>query len=226
MNPNLIALEEIRFAQPCRADWNRMTGDERARFCGSCHKNVYDISRMTRAEAQKLIAEKEGDLCLRLHRRPDGTVITSDCPVGSSSAARPLWWGMAALTALISATLAGCAATDGAPKSASQALSLADDVAPDVAPQSGAVVAPAPTAIHVATPPMPFDNAEPVPITNHSAATEQLSGMTMGVPMPIEPTATPQSAATPTPSAQYPATTRTLGRIAAPALPVAPDETN
>lgn len=75
-----IALEEIKIARPCRADWDAMSGDQRARFCGMCHKNVYDISRMSRVEAENLIREKEGRLCVRLYRRADGTVITSDCP--------------------------------------------------------------------------------------------------------------------------------------------------
>ncbi len=78
-----------------------MTGDERARFCGSCHKNVYDISQMTRAQAQQLIQEKEGNVCVRLYRRPDGTVITSDCPVGKREVARPMWWTLAGFVALM-----------------------------------------------------------------------------------------------------------------------------
>ncbi len=100
MNP-IIPLENIRIAQPCRADWSRMTGDERARFCGSCHKNVYDISRMTREDAHNLIAEKEGNVCVRLYRRPDGTVITSDCPVGQREVRKPMWWTLAGFVALM-----------------------------------------------------------------------------------------------------------------------------
>lgn len=72
----------IELATPCRADWNQMTGDDRARFCQSCQKNVYNLSVMTQAEAQQLVREKEGQLCVRFFRRPDGTVLTADCPVG------------------------------------------------------------------------------------------------------------------------------------------------
>lgn len=98
---NLISLEDIRIAKPCRADWSRMTGDERARFCGSCHKNVYDLSQMTREDASHLIAQHEGNLCVRLYRRPDGTVITSDCPVGKRETMRPMWWTVAGFVALM-----------------------------------------------------------------------------------------------------------------------------
>ena len=106
MNQNFISLEELQIAKPCRADWNRMTGDERARFCLSCHKNVYDISQMTREEAQKLIAQNEGHVCVRLYRRPDGTVITSDCPVGKREVMRPMWWTLAGFVALMASGVA------------------------------------------------------------------------------------------------------------------------
>ncbi|RYG74348.1 hypothetical protein EON80_02545 [bacterium] len=87
-SPDVIPLELIRIASPCSADWSKMSGDDRSRFCASCAKNVYDFSAMTRLEAQQLILEKEGHLCVRLHRRADGTIITSDCPVGLSVTAR------------------------------------------------------------------------------------------------------------------------------------------
>lgn len=96
-----ISLESIEIATPCRADWNKMSGDERSRFCRSCAKNVYNFSAMTREEAERLILEKEGNLCVRLHRRSDGTVITSDCPVGLQSArqSRKVWRAVAAAVA-------------------------------------------------------------------------------------------------------------------------------
>ncbi|BCM92006.1 hypothetical protein IAD21_03885 [Abditibacteriota bacterium] len=91
MDSTFISLESIEIARPCRANWNAMTGDERARFCQSCKKNVYDFSAMTRDEAMHLIEEKEGNLCVRLHRRADGTVLTSDCPVGEMQPKRAPW---------------------------------------------------------------------------------------------------------------------------------------
>ena len=75
-------LDEIKIATPCTASWDNMTGDERTRFCGQCKKNVYNISDMSRAQAEKLFIESEGKACLRLYRRADGTVITDDCPIG------------------------------------------------------------------------------------------------------------------------------------------------
>lgn len=71
-----IALEQIRIATPCDADWDEMTGDDRARFCGSCQKNVYNISDMTREEATDMVTQREGGhLCSVLpasgRNRPD-----------------------------------------------------------------------------------------------------------------------------------------------------------
>jgi hypothetical protein len=79
---DIIPLESVRVAAPCHADWDRMAGDERARFCGSCEKHVYNLSGMTRMEAETLVREREGEICVRFARRKDGTVITGDCPVG------------------------------------------------------------------------------------------------------------------------------------------------
>lgn len=79
---SLPVLGEVRIASPCHADWNLMTGDEQSRFCDKCAKNVYNLSAMTTEQAEKLIREKEGDLCVRYYQRKDGTVLTADCPVG------------------------------------------------------------------------------------------------------------------------------------------------
>lgn len=76
-------LNRLQIASPCPASWAEMSGDDRARFCASCEKHVYDFSRMTAAEGVALIREKEGKVCGRLWRRADGTVITTDCPVGA-----------------------------------------------------------------------------------------------------------------------------------------------
>ena len=82
MKTRLPILEDIRIATPCNADWDEMSGDERVRFCGQCEKNVYNLSAMTRVEAETLVREREGRMCVRLYQRRDGTVLTADCPVG------------------------------------------------------------------------------------------------------------------------------------------------
>lgn len=73
------ALEDIQIATPCQVPWDSLRGDDRVRACGRCQKNVYNVSEMTRVEALSLIRRHEGRVCLRIHRRPDGTVVTGDC---------------------------------------------------------------------------------------------------------------------------------------------------
>ena len=76
------ALDQITVASPCPASWDEMTGDERVRFCNSCKLHVYNLSAMKSKEAEKLILEKEGKLCVRYYQRKDGKIMTQDCPVG------------------------------------------------------------------------------------------------------------------------------------------------
>ncbi len=75
-------LNNIRVASPCSANWDEMYGNDRKRFCGACKLNVYNLSGMTRVEAEDLIRQSEGRLCVRFYSRADGSVITQDCPVG------------------------------------------------------------------------------------------------------------------------------------------------
>lgn len=76
-------LARYQVASPCRARWEDMEGDERARFCGQCRKHVYNLSAMTAEAADRLVREKEGKLCGRFFVRPDGTMLhAEDCPVG------------------------------------------------------------------------------------------------------------------------------------------------
>lgn len=75
-------LKNIRIASPCSANWDEMYGNERKRFCGDCKLNVYNLSGMSRKEAEDLIRNSEGRLCVRFYRRTDGSIITQDCPVG------------------------------------------------------------------------------------------------------------------------------------------------
>ena len=75
-------LDNIRISSPCPANWDEMFGNDRKRFCGDCKLNVYNLSDMTRHEAENLLLNSEGRLCVRFYRRADGTVLTQDCPVG------------------------------------------------------------------------------------------------------------------------------------------------
>src|SRR5579872_4968174 len=76
----LTVLDTITIETPCTIPWNDMRGDDRTRFCSKCSKNVHDISEMTAAEAVQLLNVQEQTPCVRLYRRSDRRVMTSDCP--------------------------------------------------------------------------------------------------------------------------------------------------
>lgn len=82
INPPLVILENLYVAAPCPAPWSQMAGDDRVRYCTECKLNVYNISEMTRSEAEELIRAHEGRLCVRFFRRADGTILTKNCPRG------------------------------------------------------------------------------------------------------------------------------------------------
>ena len=101
MNKFTNPLDNIKIASPCSADWNEMIGDSRKRFCGQCNLNVFNLSAMSRTEAEELIINSEGRLCVRMYQRQDGTVITQDCPVGWQAVKRRLSRASAAIASLI-----------------------------------------------------------------------------------------------------------------------------
>ena len=98
---NLPVLDNIQVASPCSASWAAMTGDERVRSCGACQKQVFNLSAMTRDEAQALIVEKAGTLCVRYFRRADGTIMLADCKVGKQHARAPWYFAAGGAAALI-----------------------------------------------------------------------------------------------------------------------------
>ena len=100
-------LDHVRVASPCESDWDQMIGDERARFCGQCSLNVYNLSNMTRLEAESLIARTEGRLCVRFYRRRDGSIITKDCPVGLRAIRRRVSYVAKAIASMVLGLFAG-----------------------------------------------------------------------------------------------------------------------
>ena len=81
----LPMLDRVNVAAPCHVSWDSMKGDERVRFCGDCSQNVFNLSSMSRDEATEFVKKAQGlgeRVCVRFYRRADGTMLTSDCPVG------------------------------------------------------------------------------------------------------------------------------------------------
>jgi len=101
MTKSPISLDRIQVASPCHVSWDEMQGDDRVRFCGQCKLHVYDLSELSRSEAEALIQSREGRTCVRFFRRWDGTVLTRDCPVGLRGVRQRLARAVAALAGLL-----------------------------------------------------------------------------------------------------------------------------
>lgn len=100
-------LDNVRVAAPCSADWDSMFGNERVRCCEQCQLNVYNLSEMSKAEAERLIDQAEGRLCVRFYRRRDGSIITQNCPVGLRAIKRKLSRVATAVTSFVLSFIAG-----------------------------------------------------------------------------------------------------------------------
>ncbi len=75
------ALDKVSLAKPCSQNWDEMVGDERERFCNQCSLNVYNLSSMTRGEAEEFLQlRNDGSVCLNYAADAKGKVITDDCP--------------------------------------------------------------------------------------------------------------------------------------------------
>jgi hypothetical protein len=85
-----IELPNLRLGFACKQRWEDMVGDDRVRACGGCDRPVFNLSAMTRDEAERVLATRGLTPCVRFYRRPDGTVMTADCPSGARPERRKL----------------------------------------------------------------------------------------------------------------------------------------
>lgn len=113
-------LDNIKIASPCSQDWSAMIGNERNRHCGDCRLNVYNLSGMTRIEAENFLINAEGRVCVRFFKRADGTVLTKDCPVGWRAIKRRVSKMATAFASLVFAFLSGVGLTNYFAKSGEQ----------------------------------------------------------------------------------------------------------
>ena len=100
-------LKNLKIASPCSMSWDAMAGDERKRFCGECKLNVYNLSGMTKYDAEHLLRTTEGRLCVRYYQRIDGTILTKDCPVGWAKVKQRLSLAATAAFSLLVSLFAG-----------------------------------------------------------------------------------------------------------------------
>ena len=124
-------LSRVRIAAPCRADWARMRGNERVRFCGECSMNVYNLTNMSKRDAEALILGAEGRLCVRYYHRSDGTILTGNCPVGLEAFKRRVAGISKAVASSVLSFFAGIAVLAGL-QGAQNSLNTATEVGTDM----------------------------------------------------------------------------------------------
>ncbi len=125
-------LTQLAVRTPCHEAWAQMTGDEKKRFCGVCKKHVFNISAMSNDEALALV-NQDAPTCVRFFRRPDGTVMTSECRRGKQRR-----YALNSIIAAVTTTLL-------APFGISTSWSWADDKVPLPEIMGDMVMPPEPT---------------------------------------------------------------------------------
>ena len=124
-----------------------MSGDERVRHCGDCKKNVYNLSEMTREEAETLILAKEGRLCVRYYQRKDGTILLKDCVIGVAQKRKRRLIAAGAAALLAGGGAAGYAMTRPGPTPERLAVDVATgEESVGLRVQGGTAESPAPPA--------------------------------------------------------------------------------
>jgi hypothetical protein len=108
-----------------------MRGNERVRFCGECCMNVYNLSNMSKKDAEALILNAEGRLCVRYYNRADGTVLTNNCPVGLRAIKRRVSGISRALISSVISFFAGIAVLSGL-ETAKSSFAARTEAGPDL----------------------------------------------------------------------------------------------
>jgi hypothetical protein len=94
-------LKLVTIPSPCTADWGAMPGDDRVRTCQACGKPVHDFRALTSEDAASLVASSGGDLCCRITKNPDGTVVTAGKGAIGQAAGGALRFRLRTLLAII-----------------------------------------------------------------------------------------------------------------------------
>lgn len=134
---------QIPIAMSCGESWEKMNGDARRRFCGSCQHDVVNLSRLTEQEAHKVLLEATTTrVCVRYAFDAEGNVQFRPPPREPAPILRT---HLAASAIAAGSLLTGCASVatnqtsiGSAPTNATMPMSC------PVVPHANAPVTPAP----------------------------------------------------------------------------------
>jgi hypothetical protein len=133
--------DDLKIPEPCDADWDAMTGDDRKRFCLSCTKHVHNLSEMSKQDATHLI-DTSKNLCVQYASHSSGEVFFNDSTHPAWRLHRQI---EGAKRLLAAALLVPLAAACDVPKHSSSAISPVILINPDGSiktPNPGAGLAP------------------------------------------------------------------------------------
>lgn len=116
----------VRIATPCPAKWESMVGTERVRHCGTCDKEVWNLTALDAEEVEVfLVARAEEKPCIRMYRRPDGHFQDGPCVPGRVRVVRAA--AIATALGLVGATALFAALAPEPPRCA-----VRHDLAPEI----------------------------------------------------------------------------------------------
>jgi outer membrane biosynthesis protein TonB len=91
----------------CPIPWTTMRGDERERFCSKCSRTVVNVSLLTVAQREALLANPPpGGLCVAYYQRLSGENVSAENPLTPFESKRIVEWGVAAASLTAAAALA------------------------------------------------------------------------------------------------------------------------
>lgn len=109
-----LCLDVLTVPTPCSVPWDTMDdleGNGCTRICPECTQEIHDVSMMEPVAAEAFLRDHVTEtpkpkLRLRLHRRPDGRVMATECARGASERRqRRIASGVIVLAALSAAVM-------------------------------------------------------------------------------------------------------------------------
>ena len=135
---------DLPIFEPCSIDFGRLVpgADGTSRHCHACGTFVFDLSRMTAVQAERLLAEKnaENRICVRYLKEAEGAIVFKhEAFVPASSLrkklTRVLAVGVAAVAACATEACGGARPSDRSPNGISPGISGENDLDPCAGPE-------------------------------------------------------------------------------------------
>lgn len=89
--------------EPCHENWNKMSPNEKGRFCAVCDKTVIDFTHKSPLEIKQHIDKSEGKVCGRVNSRVlEKTIVPQAAGINFNG--RHKWWTWISILALLGFT--------------------------------------------------------------------------------------------------------------------------